>query len=335
MTHKVLCLGTLIVDIINEAIDRMLSPGEGVDTTIGVHLGGNAYNVAIDLAKLGLAQDQVSCVGALGDDHFGELFKGDLEGYGVIPQVQTVSGSHTSKNIILQIKGEERRYHFDAGANPLLDYDFVIDALRTFAPKVLCIGETGCLGETGNRLEALFSVAKSLGCLVVADAVIASDEDRLHLREAAHLIDVLHCNDYEAKWITGLSDTAATVGGLLDLGITLPIVSQGGEGLLFGYGTTCYSVPAFRVNSVDQTGAGDAFTAGLVKKLLELEGAGLEDKLGTDADLFDAVIFGAAAGAACVTALGCTPAVDQRNVSELLKSQSKDVLAGIESRRAI
>lgn len=59
MTQKVLCVGTLIVDIIDDAIDRMLNPGEGVSTTIGVHLGGNAYNVAVDLAKLGMSSGQV------------------------------------------------------------------------------------------------------------------------------------------------------------------------------------------------------------------------------------------------------------------------------------
>jgi fructokinase len=164
----------------------------------------------------------------------------------------------------------------------------------------------------------------------VADAVITSDEDREHLREAAGLIDVLHCNDHEAKWITGLPEVAAAVGGLLDLGITLPIVSQGGEGLLLGYKGHCYSVSAFRVVSVDQTGAGDAFTAGVVKKLLALQGMSLAGKLGeTDDDLFDAVLLGAAAGAVCVTALGCTPAVDRASVSDLLESQSKDVLSGV------
>jgi sugar/nucleoside kinase (ribokinase family) len=46
MTQKVLCIGTLVVDIINEAIDRMLHAGEAVNATVEVQLGGNAYNVA-------------------------------------------------------------------------------------------------------------------------------------------------------------------------------------------------------------------------------------------------------------------------------------------------
>lgn len=56
MTQEVLCIGTLIVDIINDGIDRVLSPGQGVSTVIGVHLGGNAYSVIVDLAELGLSQ---------------------------------------------------------------------------------------------------------------------------------------------------------------------------------------------------------------------------------------------------------------------------------------
>jgi fructokinase len=181
-----------------------------------------------------------------------------------------------------------------------------------------------------NQLEELFAAAKDLGCLVVADAVIAPDGYREHLREAAPLIDVLHCNDHEAQWITGLTETEAAVEGLLDAGVTLPIVSQGARDLLVGYNGYRYSVPAFKVVCTDPTGAGDALTAGLVKKLLELEGASVEEKLGgSETNLFEAVLFGEAAGAVCVTALGCTPAVDPGNVFELLEGQSKDVLSGI------
>ena len=115
----------------------------------------------------------------------------------------------------------------------------MLDALRSFAPDVLCIGEVGCLGEAGARLKELFKAAKDLGCLVVADAVIASEEYRECLRES------------------------------------------------------------------------------------------VEEKLGSEAGLFEAVLLGEAAGASCVTALGCTPAVDRGNVSELLEDQSKGVLSGI------
>jgi fructokinase len=179
-------------------------------------------------------------------------------------------------------------------------------------------------------LKELFQVATDLGCLVVADAVIASDGYGESLREAASLIDVLHCNEHEAKWITRLPETMAAVGGLLGLGTMLPIVSQGDQDLLLGYNGCRYSVPAFKATCVDPTGAGDAFTAGFVKKLLELEGADVEEKLGeSETNLFEAVLFGEAAGASCVTALGCTQAVNQGNVSDLLKSQSKDVLSGM------
>lgn len=58
--------------------------------------------------------------------------------------------------------------------------------------------------------------------------------------------------------------------------------------------------------------------------MLEFEGATFQEKLGgTGGKLLEAVQYGMAAGAACVTALGCTQAVCEAKVLELLESQSK------------
>lgn len=146
------------------------------------------------------------------------------------------------------------------------------------------------------------------------------------------MIDVLHCNDYEARSITGKTDLRWVIEELLGLGVALPIVSRGDQGLLCAYEGCYHSVPAFRVTAVDPTGAGDAFTAGFIKRLVELEGSTIEDKLGgASSNLFEALLFGAAAGASCATALGCTPAVNEKDVSELFESQSRDVLSAISS----
>jgi sugar/nucleoside kinase (ribokinase family) len=329
VTQKVLCIGTLIVDIINEAIDRMLHAGEAVNTTVEVQLGGNAYNVAVDLIKLGLREGQVGCVGALGNDHFGELFERELQNYGAISLVCQIPEKRTSKNIILQVKGQARRYHYDEGANIYLDFDFVVDKIKTFQPDLLYIGEIAALGEIGKNLKQVLAVAKELDCLTVADAIIMPDEDWRCFHEAAHLIDVLHCNDYEAKAITGQTEVPAVIECLLELGIVWPIVTRGDKELVCAYQGYYYSVPSFKVVSVDSTGAGDAFTAGLIKKLLEFAGSGIEDKLGPDSNFLEAICFGKAAGASCVTALGCTPAVNEKNVRQLLDSQSKEVLSNI------
>jgi sugar/nucleoside kinase (ribokinase family) len=80
--QKILCTGTLIVDIINDPVDKALGPNEGVNTSIGVYAGGNAFNVSADLVKLGIPADTVTCLGVCGEDFFGEMFINELRKLG-------------------------------------------------------------------------------------------------------------------------------------------------------------------------------------------------------------------------------------------------------------
>jgi len=327
--EKVLCVGSLIIDIINDAIDRPLDAGEGVETAIGVHLGGNAFNVAVDLRNLGL-EGEVGCVGAVGDDFLGSQFYHDLERRDVIPRLRTMPGVGTSKNIILQIMGDERRYHLDPGPNASLGTDYVLEQLAAFEPTILYIGEVGFLGEINQHLAKILRAAKDQGCLTVVDTVITPGEDWEQLHDAAEMIDVFHCNDHEARSITGEVEADRAVVKLLEMGIALPVVSQGEHELLLGYQEMLFTVPAFSVDSVDPTGAGDAFTAGVIHRLTGFAGSTLAEKLGTDDDkLLEAVLYGEAAGAACVTALGCTPAVNAERVTQLMKARSANLRARI------
>lgn len=330
MTQKVLCIGTLIVDIINDAIPRMLNAGEGITTAVEVQLGGNAYNFSVNLRQLGWRQGQLACLGAAGADHFGGLFRRELVNQNIDPLITVIPGERTSKNIILQVVGEERRYHYDEGANKQLDLDYVLARIRELQPDLLCIGEIGSLGKTGKHLRHILETAKSVGSLTVVDIVIPPQEDWTYLHEAVQLIDILHCNDMEARSFTGQADIREMIAKLLGLGIRLPLVSLGERGLACAFDGQYYSFPAFNVHALDPTGAGDAFTAGFVKKLMESDGMTLKDKLGNQSTkLLDAILFGEAAGASCVMGFGCTQSVSEQSVCSLLESQAENVLSAV------
>lgn len=330
MALKVMCVGTLIIDIINAALERLLQPNEGVCTTIELELGGNAFNVAVDVVKLGVPPESVMCVGTVGDDYLGTWFLTELERYGVVPKTPRIQGKRTAKNLILQVKGEERRYHYDEGAAGCLEAEYVIDLLNTSPPEIFYIGEPGSLGSLYAQLPRILSTAKRRKCVTVVDMVIPPHENWKPVYEAAPFIDVFHCNNYEARSFTGCAAVPDMLKKLVEFGITLPVVSQGAGKLMCHYSGTSYGIPSFAVEHVDSTGAGDVFTAGLIEKLLELEGGELHAKLGTtDTDLIEALLFGAAAGAVCVTALGCTPAISQNAVEHLLVAQSEAIVSRI------
>ena len=206
MTHSVLCIGTLIVDIVNEAIPRMLHAGEGIDTVVDIQLGGNAYNFSVNLRQLGWRQGHLACLGAVGADFFGELFRRELVNHNIDPLISVIPGERTSKNIILQVVEQERRYHYDGGANKHLDLDYIVAQIRELQPDLLCIGEIGSLGKAGKNLRRILETAKSVNCLTVVDVVIPPHEDWTSLYEAVQLVDILHCNDAEARSFTGQAD---------------------------------------------------------------------------------------------------------------------------------
>ena len=77
-------------------------------------------------------------------------------------------------------------------------------------------------------------------------------------------------------------------------------MTLGTEGAIVAQPDHQERVPAFKVNAVDTTGAGDAFTAALAVSLASGE------------DLVRATTVGAAAGALAATVLGATPSMPTR-----------------------
>ena len=77
---KVLCLGSVTVDVIVQHASSVPDPGvlRYVDN-ITSHVGGCAANAVADLAKLGLPV-AISC--KVGNDMFGDFIKKTLSGYG-------------------------------------------------------------------------------------------------------------------------------------------------------------------------------------------------------------------------------------------------------------
>lgn len=322
---SVLCLGSHIVDIINSPLKRFLKAGEGVTTTIGIHPGGNAFNVSADLAQLCGDSVSVSSTGTVGEDHQASLFRSEYSRLRVIPYLQTISEQRTGVNIILQVINEERRFHLDPGANPHITADFVLSTLDSVHPDFFYIGELSILGSCQNLLSEICSRVHQYGGKVFLDVMISEFDEPEYLFKAAHLIDFLHCNNYEAACITGHQNPDTAIKALYEKGFRLPVVSSGKKGLFCIHNDTLYTIPAFHVSEIDATGAGDAFVAGVLYCLTKIVDETLEEILSDRDTLFDMLLYGSASGACAVTSLGCTHAVTARNVDHLYYQQQATV----------
>ena len=82
-------------------------------------------------------------------------------------------------------------------------------------------------------------------------------------------MDVLKPCKAAAREITGETDYEKIAVKLLSLGPKVVAVTMGSEGALIASAGEMAYVPAFKVNVVDSTGAGDAFMGGLSYGILQ------------------------------------------------------------------
>jgi len=318
-------VGILVADIIAADLPKISDPGELTFTgrNIEIHIGGHAANVSIDLRKLSLEEGEVSSVGAVGDDVFGNYIQSILEREGVVHRLQKVRGVATSKNLILVVRGQDRRFHVDVGANWYLSPDHVFSVLDEEKPRILYVGGVGFMGEFDEKLPLILQKAKDLGCLTFIDPVAPYKHGWDIVVPALNWADVFHCNNLEARMITGEKDPMKAAEILLNEGAKFIIISLGEEGLIAMMKNAVFKMPAFKVPVIDPTGAGDAFCAGVIhgltrmvyKKPLNIDSL-------SEAELTRILLEGEAAGAACVTMVGTTTGVTKRNVDKLLKQGS-------------
>jgi len=322
----VTCAGIMVADIILADLPKVCQPGELVFAPRGIslHIGGHAANVPIDLIKLGLGRDEVSTVGTVGKDPYGDFIESILAEHGIQIHIRKIEEAGTAKSVILVVRGEDRRVYHDVGANYFLDPDYVKAILREERPLIFYVGATGLLGRFDEQLSDVLEVAKAQNCLTFVDPVTPYQHGWEHIREALELVDVFHCNNFEASDMTGISDFREALRSISEEGAKLAIVSTGEKGLVAAAKKIVFEMPAFKVPVVDPTGAGDAFCAGIIQALVEMDKLRDISKLSTN-NIVDILLRGEAAGAACVTGVGTTTSVTAKKVNELMLQQGPEI----------
>ena len=121
------------------------------------------------------------------------------------------------------------------------------------------------------------------------------------------LADILKLSDEELTLLTGETGLDTGTAALAVQGPALILISLAERGAYFRRGALCGLVPAFQVDTVDTTGAGDAFLGAILHRLRHKT---LEEirRLGED-ELREIVRFGNAAGGLATAAKGAIPAM--------------------------
>ncbi|MGL5094972.1 MAG: carbohydrate kinase family protein, partial [Planctomycetia bacterium] len=294
----VVCAGIIVVDHVAAPVDHFPAAGELVLTDACVlAIGGCASNVAVDLSRLDVASVLVGCVGT---DSFGEFARAVLRERGVdTGGVTTCPNVATSQTLIVNVKGQDRRFIHHRGASGVFAAEhFPRDRLR--AAKVLYLGGyflTPAL--VPDDLAEVFADARVHGCATMLDVVTPGPDLDYEgaLSRVLPQTDVFLPNTDEAAVMSGLHDPVEQAEHFLRLGAKTVVVTRGGDGVVVATAKERWRADAFPVDYVDATGGGDAFDAGFVYGLLR--GAPLER----------CVELGSALGASCVRRIGATEGV--------------------------
>jgi sugar/nucleoside kinase (ribokinase family) len=298
----VLCAGILVADVFASPIDRLPAAGE-LKTTAGfeISVGGCAANTAVDLRILGY---DVAVAGKVGCDIFGDFVIRDLERRGIATKdVRRTPAHPTSGTVIFTVTGEDRRYLHCIGSNAdftLADVD--LEALAN--TRVIYVGGYLAMPQfTPVQLAELFRAAQERGLLTVLDVVVpAGDSCELHqLAPVLPFTDYFLPNEDEAARLTGIQSASQQARRLAELNPKCTvIITQGARGSITLRQGRMIETPPFATDAVDESGAGDAFAAGVITGLLE----------GWDLDY--TLTFASAVGASCTRALGCSEGVFKR-----------------------
>ncbi|HZP52717.1 ribokinase [Actinocrinis sp.] len=245
-------------------IDELPQPGaSAVVHTHSEVLGGKGANQAVSFARLGI---RVALVAVLGDDRAGDeaLARARADGIDVscvVRRTDTVTG------LIVEILDREHRWRYfedlpEAVQLTRADVEAAGDLLARSDAAVIQLQQPAAACLTAATM------ARKAGCRVVLDGAPQPDHRRALLESA----QVLRADGHEAALLTGrkidgVKDAVHAAEELLGSGPEVVALAVEGKGNLVAWPQGHAFYPLDDAQTVDTTGAGDAFVAALTTAL--------------------------------------------------------------------
>lgn len=265
-------MGEILVEIMRKNFD---APLEETGDFVGPFPSG-APAIFIDaVARLG---HESGIIGGVGKDDFGTCILNRLEGDGVdTSAIRESDGVATGVAFVTYFSDGSRKfiYHMENSAAGQIDVDDVREEYFDGSSALHISGSTLSMGE--KMKEACYTaveMAEDKNMFVSLDPNIRVElgeieESRKIIGPVLEASDIVTPSDEELQAITGRKDKRRAVGKLLDGGAEIVALKRGNNGCELYTGDDSAEIPAFSVEEVDPTGAGDAFSAAITVGYLE------------------------------------------------------------------
>ncbi|OVA15481.1 Carbohydrate kinase PfkB [Macleaya cordata] len=292
-TEMIVSFGEMLIDFVPDVAGVSLAESTGFLKAPG----GAPANVACAITKLGGSS---AFIGKFGDDEFGHMLADILKKNRVNSEgVCFDQDARTALAFVTLKKNGEREFMFyrNPSADMLLKESELNMGLIKQA-KIFHYGSISLISEPCRSAHmAAMKAAKEAGVLLSYDPNV--------------------CDDEVAFLTQGDPEDEKNVMSLWYKGLKLLIVTDGEKGCRYFTKSFRGSVKGFSVNTVDTTGAGDAFVGSLLCSITK-DTSLYQDEM----KLKEALTFANACGAICTTQKGAIPALPDTAAAQQLISNS-------------
>jgi len=298
LNAKVLVIGSSNVDQIIFS-EHLPKPGETVSQGNFVQVyGGKGANQAVAASKAGA---DVTMITSLGEDNNGDEILNNLQQFGINATfIKKQPGAHTGIALIMVDSKGENCISVALGANNLLSFEMVQTVVSDFEQRfdIALLQMEAPLETVSSAIELLFE--KEIPVVLNLAPFYNLPEETL--KKVSYLV----VNTSEAESLAyfpvsnqNSAEQAAKV-IFYQTGIANIIITLGGEGVLLSQEGNSSFFPAFKVEVVDTTAAGDVFCGYLT--------AGLSNGTLVENAIQEAIV----AAAICVTRQGAQPSIPEK-----------------------
>jgi ribokinase len=306
MDKSILVIGSSNIDLIMK-MERLPAKGETLtDCSFLQAFGGKGANQAVAAARAG---GNVTFVSSVGDDDFGTSMIRNYQKDKINTEYVFTAEGTASGSALIMVGGDGDNYITVApGANYHLRKKHIDSIIEVMKASDIIVLQYEILTET---LEYILEKAGKLGIATMLNFAPAKEINQSSLAN----VSILVVNETETQFLTGIPavspDNAPEAAFKLQKkGIDTIIITLGINGSYILSKEYSGIIPAYKVNAVDATAAGDVYCGSLATALME----GMSFK--------DSVRFSSAAAALCVTKLGAQPSAPSRQEIDVFMNQN-------------
>ncbi len=309
MKNKIVVIGSSNVDLIMK-MDHLPQKGETVTGGKFMQVyGGKGANQAVAAARAGGNVVFVSCVG---EDAYTPQMVKNYRNDGIDTRfVFQEKGVASGYALIMIDNFGENIISVAPEANQLLTSEKIELANSVFDEAAIIVMQFEILEET---VKYVIDTANKKGIPVMWNVAPAKKFDFSYISKT----NILVLNEIETHFLSGIAvndkkDAEKAAKTLIAKGVEKVIVTLGKKGAVAVSEEETEIVPAFKVNAIDTTAAGDTFCGTFAVALTE--GKSLKDSL----------FFASAASAISVTKMGAQPSAPTREeIETFMKKHSEE-----------